>query len=71
MTNEQHEIENIMCSLTVLFGTGIVGSRSAKQVIHEIGGILVARKMFGNNGDSPHANLNRALDLYIEKYPIK
>ena len=70
--SKKEQLENeIMFNLTELFGVAIVGSRSKIQVLHEIAGILVARKMFGTNGDSPHANLNRALDTYIEKYPIK
>ncbi len=67
---EQKENE-LMMLLTELYGAAIVGSRAKVQVIHEIGAILVARKMFGANGDSPHAKINRALDNFISQYPIK
>jgi hypothetical protein len=67
---EQKEME-LMAMLTELYGSAIVGSRSGEQVLHEIGAILIARKMFGNNGDSVHAQINRALDDYIKKYPVK
>lgn len=63
--------DEIMLHLTEYFGQAIVGNRAKVQVLHEIGAILVARKMFGTNGDSPHAQINRALDNHIEKYPIK
>ena len=70
ITLDQKENE-LMTLLTELYGSAIVGSRAKVQVLHEIGAILVARKMFGTNGDSVHAKLNVALDDFISKYPIK
>ena len=63
--------QEVITSLTHLFGTAVFNGRNSKHILHEIGAILIARKMFGHQGNSPHAQINRALDSHNEEYPVK
>ena len=72
MTTEIDVLESeLIIALTKVYGEVVVNSISKAQLLHEIGAMLVSRKWFGNNGDSPNAKLNLALDNFNKVYPIK
>ena len=72
MTTEIDVLESeLIIALTKVYGKVVVNSIPKAQLLHEIGGMLVSRKWFGDNGDSPNAKLNLALDNFNKVYPIK
>lgn len=49
------------------FGTGQVTEENFEQLTKDLSAVVIGRKMFGNTGNDPLSELNKALDNVHEK----